>query len=762
MNKAITEGVTFQPPAFANGLDVWSSGDGTPGSDTYHNAANAAFVSADQDFGGCLEIQKQTTVTQLRYMGETPILPGCYLQITARVKCLSGIFPSVRVAAWAGGAGGAAVTGIPLTATSVSITTYGTIAEVKAIVGTGARTGVDLPWGTAPLYGHFGIDLTGANGGVVRVDDIEIEDVSNVFLGDRIGMVDVLDYGAVGDGVTDNVAAFEAADAAAAGREVYVPAGIYALTDHMTFENRVRFEGTLTLPDDKQLLLLKNYDLANYEDAFGDRVLAFKKAFQVLMDFSDHESLDLCGRRIRLTEPLDMQAAVNNRTVFASRRVVRNGQFQVDPDASWDTEEVTSLGTYDANDPKALTNVANASNILVGSLVEGVGVGREVYVSEVNASQSSVTLSEPLYAAGGTQVFTFKRFKYIMDFSGFDTLSQFTLDSIEFQCSGISSAIMLAQTGVIFHIKDCFITRPADRGITSPGRGCQGMLIDRCNWNSEDTGLPVEDRTTIGFNSNSNDVKIRDNRIVRFKHFAVIGGTGSVISGNHWFQGDSEVDGIRTAGIVFTRTNVKSLITGNYIDNSYIEWTNEHESDPDFANQLPFGGLTVTGNVFTVNDVAPWFRFLVVKPFGTGFYIHGLSVISNAFKALNGWIDRVDGVDTSFAELNYNSMRNITFEGNTYDGITTEVYNPLRQTHTETSEQVHWSIDLAPRLPFGGKSRFVESLVPLGAITDENDTRITEFPYVLVGQGDGDQVRVTWPHAAKGTITIMARMDRPD
>lgn len=35
MNKAITDGVVLMPTPFAAGLDVWSSGDGTPGSDTY-------------------------------------------------------------------------------------------------------------------------------------------------------------------------------------------------------------------------------------------------------------------------------------------------------------------------------------------------------------------------------------------------------------------------------------------------------------------------------------------------------------------------------------------------------------------------------------------------------------------------------------------------------------------------------------------------------------------------------------------------------
>ena len=104
MNKAITEGLVLMPPVFANGLGVWSSENGTPGSATYNGAGNAAFVPADADFGSALEIVKQSTTTKLRYMGETPLQPGMYLQITARVKCLSGNLPSVRIAGWAGNA----------------------------------------------------------------------------------------------------------------------------------------------------------------------------------------------------------------------------------------------------------------------------------------------------------------------------------------------------------------------------------------------------------------------------------------------------------------------------------------------------------------------------------------------------------------------------------------------------------------------------------------------------------------------------------
>src|SRR5690606_4918739 len=120
-----------------------------------NGAANAAFVPADQDFGGALELLKTQGTQKLRYTGETPILPGCYLQITARIKAISGNLPAARIAGWAGGAGGNSVTGVVMTGPSTQLTSYGQVVEVSAIVGVGARGGVDMVWGRSALYGHF-------------------------------------------------------------------------------------------------------------------------------------------------------------------------------------------------------------------------------------------------------------------------------------------------------------------------------------------------------------------------------------------------------------------------------------------------------------------------------------------------------------------------------------------------------------------------------------------------------------------------------
>ncbi|MGX0876336.1 hypothetical protein ACSSV4_001013 [Roseovarius sp. MBR-154] len=760
MNKAITQGIVLMPRPFVAGLDQWSRGDGRPGSDTYENAANAAFVPADQDFGGALEVQKIEAVQRLRFMGETPILPGCYLQVRARVKAIAGNLPNVRIAAFAGDTSGAALAGVTVEAAQVTLTTYGEVVEVRAIVGIGQRPGVDMVWGPQAVFGHFGIDLTGPSGGVVRIDDIEIEDVSRFFLRDVIARVDVRDHGAIGDGVTDDHAAFEAADTAAGGREIIVPAGTYFLGSSTTIQSRIRFEGSLAMPEDAILSLTKNYDLPAYIDAFGDSELAFKKAYQALLNNAGHVTLDMAGRKIALREPVDMAAAVGNRSTYNQRHVIQNGQFSVFPTPAWETDTVTSQASYDPeSDDKRLSNVANVANIAVGSLVEGNGVGREVYVTSRNIAAGRLTLSQPLFDSAGTQVFTFRRFKYMLDFSGFQDVSRMVFSEVDFQCSGECSAVLLPPSGSANHFRDCFITRPKDRGITSHGEGDQGMMIDRCQFLSNESPLLVTERASIGFNANANDLKIRDNRATFFRHFAVMAGSSSLISGNHVFQGDSASNGIRSAGFVITRTNNRGTINGNYIDNCFIEWANEHDAAPEFASEFSFSALSVTGNVFLASDMAPWFTFITVKPHGPGHFLDGMTVTGNTFRAI-GTLDRVETVDTSFADLDFDRVRGITFAENSFHNITIQAASPLVMAHTQTSASETWVVEPAPRLPFGAWAQTVESILPEGPLRDPGGDVSYVTAYVETRQGpENDRINLRWPGPVSGKVVLRLRID---
>ena len=760
MNMAITDGLVLMPPPFAAGLNLWSRENGTPGSASYQGAPNAALVPADQDFGPCLELQKNDSLQKLRYMGQTPFAPGLYLRVTVRIKAVSGNLPSVRIAAWAGNSSGGAVS-VPSTGPLVPLNSYGQVMTLQAIIGSGNRQGVDMVWGTQPAYAHVGLDLTGANGGVVRIDDIQIDDITEAFHRKLIDVVDVRDFGALGNGTTDDSAAFAAADAGAGGRTVLVSAGTYRLASNVTFQNAVRFEGTVTMASTRRLVCTRNFDLDTYAAAFGDELEGFRRGVQALFNFTDHVVFDLSGRKIEVDAPINV-AAITGQTSFSTRRVISNGQLAAIASTAWDDTEVSSVATYATSNPLRLTGVANVANIPVGARVTGAGVGREVYVRGKNVGAGTLTLSAPLWNAAGTRTFTFTRFKYLLDFSGFDTLSRFELTDLELTCAGRCSAVMLPDAGLTFRLADCVINAPKDRGITSIGEGCAGLIVDQCQFLSNEQALPAQNRRSIALNANGNDVKLRDNRVVRFAHFAVLGGENVMMIGNHFFQGDDQNNGVRQAGVVLMRTNPKAMLTGNYIDNCFIEWTNEQDAAPDQSNEFSFGGLTLTGNIFLCSDVTSGFRFIVVRPRGPDHFINGLTVSGNIFRATSGNIDRVEKVDSTNAGLDLARMRNLVFDGNTFHGVTQATMCPVTVSHTQNTEAATWTVDGSAFLPFGGMVLTVTSVVADGELRTAANALRHDAPQVVLRQGTGeDRVQLRWPVAVRGRARVTLRCDTP-
>lgn len=97
--------------------------------------------------------------------------------------------------------------------------------EVNTIIDPRLRDEVDMVYGARPNCGHFGLDLTGQNGRAIRIESLQIEDVSALFMLQNTNILDICDYGATGDGETPNYDAFSAVDEASAGLRLLVPEG---------------------------------------------------------------------------------------------------------------------------------------------------------------------------------------------------------------------------------------------------------------------------------------------------------------------------------------------------------------------------------------------------------------------------------------------------------------------------------------------------------------------------------------------------------
>lgn len=172
------------PPSFGEGLHDWSRQDGSPESRTYGDAIDARIITGDPDFGQCLELVKTETRQRLRYMGELPVRPGHFIEASVRLKVLQGPMPTARMAATPGGAGGHILSGLPETGPEVEPAVLNAPMEYRVTIGPAADRRVDLVWGPEALYAHVGLDLTGPKGGLIRIENMCVRDVTSIIAPD--------------------------------------------------------------------------------------------------------------------------------------------------------------------------------------------------------------------------------------------------------------------------------------------------------------------------------------------------------------------------------------------------------------------------------------------------------------------------------------------------------------------------------------------------------------------------------------------------
>ena len=276
---------------------------------------------------------------------------------------------------------------------------------------------------------------------------------------------------------------------------------------------------------------------------------------------------------------------------------------------------------------------------------------------------------------------------------------------------------------------------------------------------SAEQSIPVASRKTIAFNVNDNDAKIRNNRAVRFKTLWRFGCRWLYHLWKSLFQGDNQATSDRTAGIVIARNFTNTVITGNYIDNCFIEWSDELDPSPDGSGQA-FSGLTISNNFCLFSHLDYWFNAIRLVPYNSGHTIDGLTITGNSFKCSSGNIDRIEGVDTTFASLDTENIKEFIMKDNSFINIDNPTPNPVTLEVEKTSANDTWAVELENHLPFGLKAKNVTSIVAKGAIRNASNQNIFTQPYTLVEQGNGDnEVAIKWSTAVKGSVVCTVRGD---
>ena len=265
-------------------------------------------------------------------------------------------------------------------------------------------------------------------------------------------------------------------------------------------------------------------------------------------------------------------------------------------------------------------------------------------------------------------------------------------------------------------------------------------------------------------NTNANDVKIRDNRIMMFRHFAVIGGFNDLDDRQplvpRGYAAKRGAHGRRGHYLAESVVQLSAAIIS--ITTSLNGPTSTAAEPASWQPVLLWWSDDQSNNIFFASNVAASFKFLVIKPYGVGHFIHGFSVMGNVFRSINGYIDRVEKVDTTFADLDFSRMRMVNFSGNTFHGVSQEVYNPAFLEHTQGTAASTWTADTEPFLPFKGRARYVDSVCTDGVLQNSSNGSEYIAPSVATGQGTNKRdIKLTWGKSVKGTVRFIVRMDNP-
>jgi hypothetical protein len=136
--------------------------------------------------------------------------------------------------------------------------------------------------------------------------------------------------------------------------------------------------------------------------------------------------------------------------------------------------------------------------------------------------------------------------------------------------------------------------------------------------------------------------------------------------------------------------------------------------------------------------------------------------VSNSFRVINNSIDRVDMVDTTFAALNPTQTRNVRVEGNSFNNVTQPIMNPVTVAHSQNTVAEAWNVEAGGFVPFGGRIRIVESIVPEAAIVNASSQIRYGAPYAIPGTGTfGTQAQLRWGEGVRGRVIVNMRMDVP-
>lgn len=347
--------------------------------------------------------------------------------------------------------------------------------------------------------------------------------------------------------------------------------------------------------------------------------------------------------------------------------------------------------------------VASTASLSAGMEVTGTGLSRGTYIKSVD-SLTTVTLNTLAWTVGTAQSYTFTKHQFMLNWRKFQDLARSYLWGNQLNCAGFCGGVQYALDGVSNWMVMNRFTQLKERGFVDYWRGSGGL-----NFAQNDLTFSAATQASAhGVVTTSNDFKFLGNRVTTCKHHQIHHGGGILINGNHWWGGDN-------AGLVMTGREYKSTVIGNYIDNNWIELSDEAANLA--AGEKYIGLINITGNHFTSNNApaASW-RFIKVAPHIVDRQLAEIDFTGNTLKDFaNGSIPfRIDGIDTTNGTIDHTVRKRVFFANNGFKGIGHITADPHTQIVVieDGDDDDTFDADFDNMLPFEGRAQQCTAFVP--------------------------------------------------
>lgn len=442
----------------------------------------------------------------------------------------------------------------------VSVPTFSiTVRNVnKTFVYSSPTPGI-IPFKGYPISGEDSSFVQDGTGAVTRTMQDKARD-----------LISVKDFGAVGDGATDDTSAIQAALAhAGTTKTVLIPNGNFVVTGNCVANSPVIFDGFLTITSatvkfelKSQPIVLTDYRKiymgSNWNVSSADCSVALSRAVNELLTSFKYYTLDGEGWRAELQS--EIQVIPPTTGFYGQFKTIQNLQI------------ILKSGFGNRN---------STSGIVTPNL---------------NAFAFNVTGTAPSSVYG------------------------IIFENIQIYCakngSGISFNLPDNQES---EINACRITNFYLKAITASNP----IRINGCNISGGDFGLYDADRTITGIEILNGDSEIIATTISYCKYGIVVQGESLLISDCHIFNGSTD----NKSAIIYVKDNMADLfINGCYLDNGPVLI----ERQLTYAN---FGRVHITDSLFTWSAYSRGNRsFVIAKPVGSNIPLRGITVTGCQFR----------------------------------------------------------------------------------------------------------------------------------